>query len=392
MSNWVAFLDLLGTKESSSSERGLRRQIEDFQQQVVDREGLLGPETSLYHFSDCIFLEVPGSKGEVLAFLTWLNEVQANLYAQGYFFKCAVTSGSLEPTRSTLAPSARRSSIAFFNDSAVRAYELHEAFKGIGIYFDNEAVELFRKLDIRIADIPGALKHCISGESFWPFAQSFYVPTSSEDVGRYNVIPYSDFRIRQSLLKYVDIDFERQKPLYASRKQPTQEDLFNAGELAGLQRTPTTKGQETEVFRQIVRHFITANLKSERYGRYYMSLLCSVVSASDYSSVTISDGRDGISIEGTPPICDRLLWRRKTLDAMEQIPGFPQLVFRLVDCILGALPDPEERILASRCLAGTLSPYRSILRHVRSTPRKIIEAKNKEHLLSAFGEAILEAN
>ena len=110
--------------------------------------------------------------------------------------------------------------------------------------------------------------------------------------------------------------------------------------------------KDPEGLRQIFRQFITANLKSDLYGRYYMSLLCTVVSSSDYSTTDIEPHETKPQLEGTPLIYKKLLTRRKTLKEMESIPGFPHLVLRLADCILSSLQEDRKKDAASRLLAS----------------------------------------
>jgi hypothetical protein len=367
--SWVAYFDLLGTKESSrKSGKSLGRLLREFQSKVVDRSSMLGPESGLYHFSDCVILEIPTTSAEIRGFFDWLSEVQIALYEGGDFFKCAVVTGTLNPHVQKPGRS-KRTSTSFLGDSAVRAYELHESFKGIGVYFDDEVVRTLPK--IHESDFPSEaqerMQMYFNDGIFNPFVPSFYVSMSRD--GTEVAIPYMDMRILPSVL--------------VSRQGQGNLE-FEHGENGAF---------EAEAIRQIMRQFIKANLKSERYGRYYMSLLCSAVSSSDYSGLALT--ADGKWFENLPIVSAKLLEEPHRLKEIEKVPGFAFLLFRLMDCILSSssLNDDTDNELKDKpnvVLARKLKEYRWILRHIQSVPSTIISPDNKDKVLDAFGDVVIK--
>jgi hypothetical protein len=375
---WVAFFDLLGTKESSKGGTGgLATALKEFRVSVVDRKKLLGPQSKLYHFSDCAFVEVGPDNAEILGFFNWLSSVQRALYEKGFFFKCAVTTGELkEQVDPNIDPGSPRafSSISFESDSAVKAYELHEAFKGIGVFFDSSVVTDAEARNIKVKGSPprGIEFLFDKGGVLRPFVPSFFPP--APDAQLPSVRTYSDLRLPPVCLEQV-----RRGP---SPKGQGKLDLDDVPEGSDL--------SEPELFLRVIRNFSKANLKSQKYGSYYLSLLCTVVSSSDFGSVELDKNDHKPKLKGHPLIALHLLRpnagsRKSMLRTLRSVHGFEFLVFRLIDQYLTAFSQ-EERGKAARAIAEKLDEYSDTLRVLRFADSRIIAPGNQEFVLDAFGE------
>lgn len=371
---WVAFLDLLGTKESSRRSRAsLGEVLRLLSDHVVALRSSLGPNSKLFHFSDCVFLEIGTDDLDILGFFEWLVKIQWMLYSKGHYFKCAVVPGELSVQNySDFAERDRFSSVGFMDSTAVRAYELHEAFKGIGVVFDHEIAQTTSRR--RIQPTNGntySIAHCFVDGYLSPFVQSFYV--SDARGGVIEARPYWDFRLHPKMLVPVP------------KKNPSNDvpvDLFP--------ETLDPELNEPDSFREIMRQFAKANLKSEKYGRYYMSLLCTAVSSSDFSRIDVVSAHsgNGFDIVNAPLIFGRLFGKATVIGEIKNIPGFPFLIFRLIDELLSGIGSPEKKIQAGKFIGLALADYKEIFRFLGSADACIINELNREIILDAVGENI----
>ena len=120
---------------------------------------------------------------------------------------------------------------------------------------------------------------------FRPFVNSFYASAAKE--GLQEPHSYSDFRLDPKMLIGI--------------RRPLSMDGANFGQQPLFPSDQPESGNlgEPEAFRQIMRQFSKANVKSDQYGRYYMSLLCTVVSSSDFSRIVSLRSRLRITCQRT---------------------------------------------------------------------------------------------
>lgn len=336
MSNIVGFIDLLATKESSRiSQSKVGEAVKEFLGcLLVNQVRLEGCDYEIKCLSDSAFFQLPLSREA----FDYLQGVRKDLFDRGIYFKCALVGGKLESAeidaaflsgmiaeKSMPASSGGKSvhdlarelaasfSGFYFSNSAIDAYELHEAFKGIGFILGDDVAEF------------GADR----------VVKSVY---------------YLDTKLEKHV-RFFDISFDNEMELGAGAPEEAdaeQElpDLTQSG--ADEQFTSSVGWTYISTF---LRSMQIATIKNKSYSRYYLPTLISMARSCSFTRVQLEEGK----LVAAPAIYQKLVTHNH-LGRMKPRPqGLNRVLMALLDKVLsdqrkgGAIPEEKMHLIQHVC-------------------------------------------
>jgi hypothetical protein len=140
---WIAFLDLLGTKESAKIKRAdYPDKIRTFSATLQEQAAHIRANTKVRFFSDSVYIQCDDAV-ELLRFASRLRWI---LFSSQIFFKAALSPGTLDDLshNNKLQSDALHTidvSGASFGPKAVAIYYEQETFKGVGYTIDPNHVD-----------------------------------------------------------------------------------------------------------------------------------------------------------------------------------------------------------------------------------------------------------
>lgn len=211
---YIAFLDLLGTKDFSGDPEVYTDSISRFYSEAKRSSYYLKDYGNIGIFSDCLYAESRTLK-ELLDYLVILRK---KLLVHNLFFNAAVTTGEIGIINQASSENANFWGVAFENSEIAKVYMLQNKFKGIGLWID--------------PDLYGEMPEK------YQLVKSVYLP----DVDRKELISYRDIAFELTHRKY---------------------DNFESG-----------------IINIALKQCLLSYTKSKRYGRYYLSLLTTLINSS----------------------------------------------------------------------------------------------------------------
>ncbi|ANP89293.1 hypothetical protein [Rhizobium leguminosarum] len=139
---WIAFIDLLGTKDSAKIKKNeYPDKIRTFSRTLQEQAQHIKANTKVRYFSDSVYIECDDAI-ELLKFATRLRWI---LFSSEIFFKSALCEGRLEEVSNSREETASDSHVidisgASFGPAAVAVYYSQENFKGIGFSVDRASI------------------------------------------------------------------------------------------------------------------------------------------------------------------------------------------------------------------------------------------------------------
>lgn len=231
----VSFIDLLGTKESSKvSEDQFFPAIEFLHEALELHTNILEGDYEIRGFSDCAFMAFVADPSTYRFF----NAVRSRLFSRGFYFKCSILFGEIE--FEVKGSSSEPFSRVTLGPESVNAYLLHESFKGIGFCVDKSL------------DKPSLLRKYM--------VPSIYI----EDDKGANLKQSWDIRFNEGYTgnsKYVE---ERREGRLVEGEDNHSAEL-------NLNR--------------YIKSLLIAKTKNQRYSKYYIPSLISIVNSSNFSKV-----------------------------------------------------------------------------------------------------------
>lgn len=215
--SFIAFLDLLGTKDLSMEEQNAyANSIKIFSDCIAD--GLCDTKCKAYAFSDCAYVE---SK-TLTDLLGVLNDLRNLLLQKRRFFSAAITSGTLNADISS--KNNQYFCVSFNGADVSKVYVKQSQLKGIGIRLDKS---VFQKGELKQKGYKAIRNFYIPNIDYPKTISIFY--DLQIDSNPDNLIPYFDFAMKS---------------------------------------------------------YRRANIKSKRYGRYYISFIVNILSSLDLSETS----------------------------------------------------------------------------------------------------------
>lgn len=327
--SYCAFIDLLGTKESANVHAAsYSKGIEAFTNLVTATALELADNSHVYIFSDCAFVAFK----DFASFARYIASVRYQLFSDRFFFKCAVVPGEL--TANTWAPtgvqrqdSARLVQLVSgttFGDRSVAAFSLQEAFKGIGIIIDPSV-----------------------GQSKYTVETIFFKDDDLRTISVGHDLRYSKQEIG---------------------------DICSGNE---NEKNGNIQSNPESFIRTILSSVVSAKTKQRKYGRYYISMLVSLVKSSDFSKVEYdkSSGR-----WKKYPIIFRHLFVNNFIEkSLSDVLGWEY-------CYLAAIGEyfkqqTKKREDTFEAIIRELAKRPRVARKLSGAPRSLIAGETKDQLL-----------
>lgn len=211
---YIAFLDLLGTKDFCGNPEVYNTNISIFYQEAQNHSYRLA-EGRVGIFSDCLYAESKNLR-EILDFLVSLRK---RLCSRALFFSAALTKGHIDIVNPARSEKGNFFGVAFENSDIADVYIKQNRFKGIGIWVD-ESVQ---------AEMKSISKYRL--------VKSVYL----EEVDTTSYSPYYDIAYDLNNLVY--------------------------------------NNYEESLIKTILNECLLAYTKSKRYGRYYLSILATLLNS-----------------------------------------------------------------------------------------------------------------
>ncbi len=327
MASIVGFIDLLATKESSRvSQLSTDAAIKSFLGCLVLNKVILGEDRcEIKCLSDSAFFQLPASD----AGIAFLQRLRKDLFDRKLYFKCGLVSGELSTSlldadflSSFLDEESFRAEFEgqslkelaetlskdvqgfYFSRSAVRAYELHEAFKGVGYSLSDSA---------RVA-LTGA---CV------------------------NSLYFVDDRL-ETAKPYTDVTFNNRFEL----GEGAAREVAPGQELPDLTKPGASDENRLSVgltyVNTLLRSLQIATIKNKSYTKYYLPTLISMLKSASFSNLHVEQEQ----IVGAPVVYQRLV----VDNALGRMRPRPKGVNKVLACLLNAsLNGLDELGQNSRC-------------------------------------------
>ena len=224
---YMAYFDLLGTKNVASSEDYYFESINIFRKRLIDNITYLQMDKNLYNvsfFSDCCYVE---SK-KLSYLLLYLENLRNDLIAKHLFFNAAVIKAEYTDCFSSFESTERggndkRIVGTLFRDSIISdVYNAQSRFKGIGVWIEPRIIQEDILVDEKLRGI---------------ITDSFYMDEITQSM---------------HISKYYDIRMNL-------HNSPIEKDCLNS----------------------IIKSYFFACCETPRAGRYYSSLMITIINSDD---------------------------------------------------------------------------------------------------------------
>jgi len=353
MPNWVAFLDLIGTRQRAllPPER-LADALGLFLNQVSALANELGDSSQCYVLSDSAVFNVE----DLSALLRGLQKIRSTMFANTYYFKCAIVTGELQVNRVGRGGRIRRiEGFSFSSRAAAEVYEDHQNFHGIGIYIS-------RKQEPRVpADIAPLL------------VESNFVALGGGRASTTHLEPYKDVRYTAD---------EIGAPVSASQDPDHSEDGENGSEGLG----PERRLQGQSYIDLALQEAFKARLLSPRAASSYVSLLIGIVSSSDFSRLNFDDNT-GRWVDF--PLIFRSIHIKDGLRRCGDVPGIAAVYLSILSRILSSRQDPPRWI--DQVIRKFLG-QKVVEAGMRTYGHQLLDAAQRDFVLSRWAELATSTN
>jgi len=342
--NYIAYLDLLGTKNSRGDYKAYYENMLKFTDTLRTFGICLKKEANgkLVMFNDGAFVE----SSDLSVIISFLADVRDHLIVDGLFFKAALTKGKLD-----VDPLNGRddviSGIICRSPDASAVYSMQESFKGIGIWIDPEVAN-----DKETVKNYNDLKDKL--------VKSVYIE-SDEKSDNYKTIKYTDVKIR------------------------TEYDGYNSF--------------SKELARTVLEACLKAYTQSPKFGRYYLSLLATIIKSSSKSALSelkwnrakIDDKNpNGLSFDNCPYIFNLIL-KMVCSDDFNYISALDVLCFLIMESAFeqrnSISPDDKRSIVYAFSQYGCIQKYN---KNIDAIP-DILSDSVRIEFIKYYKESLIEA-
>lgn len=285
---WIAFLDLLGTKNSSRIKKSeFPTKISTFSRTIQEQAAAINCNVKIRFFSDSAYVE----GDDILELSRYAARLRFVLFSQEIFFKAAISPGVLDDRPSSVSEKRKNGydidiQGASFGESAVTVYYNQENFKGVGFFLDTKEVKP-QELD------------CFC-ESAFPVSDDLKKWTSFFD------IKYDNANINRTMKSKEDVNgFE------------------NALSYLDI----------------LLENALRANFQKNGLSRYYISNFLTLINSSDFSKLSVSDDEWC----DAPPVFYHMLMSKKSRLNYATLRGGHTLFFALLHKTLSTPSDPRTK-------------------------------------------------
>ncbi|MFZ1703563.1 MAG: hypothetical protein WAT79_04405 [Saprospiraceae bacterium] len=341
---YISFIDILGTKNSSESENH-QKYIDiviNFQSSLIECSSILKNDGRLHFFSDCAFIETES----IFIMIKFLKKLREELLLNKLFIRGSVVKGQLyaingeESTEfiknnygseilsrfMTLQPIIKKNDTVingtfFFSPHISKAAKIESEIKAASIYIDDQVFE-----DQDVKDI---LKNEV-------VTSGYLSNTSFTRITAFYDIAYNQNDITESFL------------------------------------------------RVLLQQYLIANTSHFSYGRYYLSILITCINSSDFSKIKYSSTSN--DFENTTPLFDVVIGLRiKNKQLYNNIKGLEFVYFSLLnkvyidqDSINETTINVLKQVFLNKRFMGKYMNKISLI------PKDVLSSTSKSRLIADF--------
>lgn len=282
--SWIAFLDLLGTKNSSRIKKSeFPTKINTFARTIQEQAESINCDVKLRFFSDSAYIE--GNDIDELS--KYASRLRFLLFSQEIFFKAAISPGKLDDRPSTKCEKRDNGfeldiQGSSFGESAVTVYYNQENFKGIGFFLDTKEGK--------------SEKSDFFCESAFP---------QSDDLKKWS--------------GFFDIRYNNSNINSTMESNDSVDGFENALSFLDI----------------LLENALRANFQKNGLSRYYISNFITLINSSDFSKLSISDDE----WKNAPPIFFHMLISKKRRTNYSSLKGGHALFFALLHKVLSTSCD-----------------------------------------------------
>ena len=338
----VCFIDLLGTKESSKiSEGEYFEAILQFHSTLEKSRKKLSDGYQIKCFSDCAFMALNYD----LKSIQFLDFIRDTLFANGYYFKCSVIEACLDAKETKDGDSF---SSTTFGHKTVDAYMTHESFKGIGYIVDNKIAK------------NNTLK-------------ALFVETAF-------IVDERKLKFK----KYWDIKY--------NSKYTGNEHFYRKKDNNKLVKGNINFTSELNL-NKYFRSFLIAKTKNNKYAKYYLSTVISIINSSDFSNILYTE--DG-KWDGVPIIFYKIFIDKTFPKKIAVFPGSETIFYAAMNKFYidtkyeNDTDSKKENDRVKDKLAEFLSKNRKILNSISKIPSNLLKPSYQNDLLNRIANIELQ--
>lgn len=333
--NWIAFIDLLGTKESASlSNEELYNSQRRFQDFLSGYASNLSSSDRLFPFADSCYIEFT----DVNAIAPFIQALRYQLFGLGYFFKCAIGPGNLDYEATRSREVGAKIVGGRFGPDVVPVYRAHEAFKGVG-------TTLLR-------------------------------PRSAEDGGP-STHEASWLTLRASSVRSC---FPSAKPGRAATLEEYADIAYGPNEVGDGDPDSSSTREARSYVRSIFRKAFESKIKNVGYGKYYLSCIIAMANSSPFERFELIDK----TWSGAPPVFEELFPSgrgSKRMKAFSDISGIEIAYFTCMQKIFDVL----ERD-AFLTFVTTLVNEQWLMKRISKVPTRFLSNRCRNDILSVMSD------
>ena len=317
---YIAFLDLLGTKDFSDNAKVYTEKISCFYESAKECSYHLNDVGNVGIFSDCLYAE---SK-ELLNLVRFLTSLRDRLCSKEIFFAAALMEGTIGVVKQAKAKRDNFFGVAFENSMIAEVYIKQTRFKGIGIFIDESIVKEVDNLRGIRAVKSVFMKDVESGE----------------------------------IIAYHDIAYDMRNDEYA--------------------------GYEQAVLKLIINQCLLAYTQSDRFGRYYLSILATILNSCAEENIRWNGAENGFS---ECPMLFSIVMKMAEHpgEVYSQIKGLDLLCLIILNAVFKHEDISEidkkmivKKIMAYECLEEKYS------HSINQLPKEIFDNDNRERIIEIY--------
>ena len=397
--NYIAIIDLLGIKELAQYEPlKYFNAMRNFLNSIVESSNMLKgekkkePKFEIYFFSDCAYLQ----SSNLIILLEFIRNVRVCLFGaseDNHYMTGAITTGNLKAVsinsylnelnkklHLSIIDSIDSEQFKFIHESikspdfsnnlnfngtifqsedVSRVYSMQNELKGIGIRIDRQAIDNFIDTNKTQAD---KLQSYLS--------KSFYLV----DIDSKTMISFTDLALDQ-----------------------TERGYFGEFHVVDSDSDTSNKTQEKKKIHSFLDRYLSANTKTEKFGRYYLTYLANWINSENFSQLEfiyddekkqyichshdnsiISDILNVFILEEDPAITEL-----KT-----KANGFDFLYFALINKLYESnlVDDTLFRLMYK--IVNSNPRLNKYFNKIKIIPDDIISSKNKDKLIKTYTDII----
>lgn len=344
MNSYIAYLDVLGTKNSSENEDfdEYIKLITCFQNSLVRSSHLLDDRGKVYFFSDCAYIE----SNDISSLVNMLGSVRQTLFDDEIFVRGALVRGKL----------------GALNGDDIEDCEQRYADDG----------ELLNKMRVSLNFFKQSKDNTkIKGTLFF-----------CKDVARV----YSFESQLKGAAFYVDSDIRKET-----------KEIVKSGYISNIQKNSYCSFYDIKYdalsisntfIEKVFRYYALSNTSDIKYGRYYLTILISCVNSINLSNTKYNEqSREFID---TPDLFYQILNLKKTHKILyNNAKGLEYLYFALIDKFY---TDVKDVMLRRYFLSEIFLNYKFLSKYqnkISQLPKELISTRTKKSLLEDIVEITL---